>query len=275
VAALDADGNLLWYRSLVRDYPDITNQVGMAASPVLWKDVLLLPMENAGDSFAAALDANTGKNLWRSGRFRDINWVTPLVVEQQGGKGKAEVLFQTSNDVTAYEPRTGKVLWSLTGQGTSQVASPTQGEGLLLIAARQFLALRPGKELGGKPEIVWKSNKLSSGYTSPVYHQGRVYALTGVGLNCVDAKNGAFLWQQRIKGPFWASPVIADGKAYVANEDGLVTVIKLGKEPEVLATNDMKQAFLATPAIAGGAIYLRSDQTLFCVGPKKTEKQKQ
>src|SRR5260370_19533072 len=134
VAALDRDGNLLWYRSLVRDYPDITNQVGMAASPVLWKDVLLLPMENAGDSFAAGLDTRTGKNLWRSGRFRDINWVTPLLVEREG---KAEVLFQTTNDVTAYEPRTGKVLWTLSGQGTSSAASPTRGEGLLLIAGRQ------------------------------------------------------------------------------------------------------------------------------------------
>lgn len=80
LAALDADGNLLWYRALVRDYPTITNQVGMAASPVLYKDVLLLPLENAGDqSLALALDAGTGRNRWKAERTRDINWVTPLV----------------------------------------------------------------------------------------------------------------------------------------------------------------------------------------------------
>jgi len=264
VAALDRDDNLLWYRSLVRDYPDITNQVGMAASPVLWKDVLLVPMENAGDSFAAGLAAKTGKNLWRSKRFRDINWVTPLVVEREG---KAEAIFQTANDVTAYEPRTGKVLWTLTGRRTSSVASPAQGEGLLFVSAGPFLALRPGK--GDKPEIVWRTTKLSSGYTSPAYHQGRVYALTPIGLNCVDARNGQLLWQQRVKGQFSASPVFADGKAYVPSEAGVVTVIRLGKEPEVLATNDMEQTLLATPAIAGGAIYLRSDKTLFCIGSKK------
>ena len=264
VAALDRDGNLLWYRSLVGDYPDVTNQVGMAASPVLWQDVLLVPMENAGDSFAAGLDTKTGKNLWRSKRFRDINWVTPLVVERDG---KAEAIFQTTNDITAYEPRTGKVLWSLTGRHTSAVASPAQGEGLVFVPAGPFLALRPGT--GDKPEMVWRTTKLSSGYTSPAYHQGRVYALTSIGLNCVDAKNGQFLWQQRVKGQFWASPILADGKAYVTSEEGVVTVIRLGKEPEVLAANDMGQTLLATPAVSGGALYLRSDKTLFCIGTKK------
>ena len=264
LAALDRDGNLLWYRSLVGDYPDITNQVGMAASPGLWKDILLVPMENAGDSFAAGIDTKTGKNLWRSKRFRDINWVTPLVVERDG---KAEAIFQTANDVTAYEPRTGKVLWRLTGRRTSQVSSPIEGEGLVLVSGGPFLALRPGP--GGKPEVAWQSTKLSSGYASPVYHQGRVYAITRIGLNCVDAKNGQFLWQQRVKGPFSASPVIGDGKAYVTSEDGVVTVIQLGKEPEILAANDMSQTLLATPAIAGGAIYLRSDKMLFCIGAKK------
>ena len=109
LAAVDHDGNLLWYRSLVGDYPTITNQVGMAASPVVYKDVLLVPMENVGDSFAAALDKRTRANLWKVKRTKDINWVTPLIVEKGG---RAEVLFQTSKELTSYDINTGKVNWS-------------------------------------------------------------------------------------------------------------------------------------------------------------------
>src|SRR3954454_859248 len=119
LAALDADGNLLWYRSLARDYPDIGNQVGMAASPVLAGDTLLLPLENAGDSFAAGLDTRTGRNLWRVGRARDINWATPLVLEAPS-RG-ASALFQTGRDVTAYDPHTGKRQWTHQVPGQSSV----------------------------------------------------------------------------------------------------------------------------------------------------------
>jgi outer membrane protein assembly factor BamB len=266
LAALDLDGNQLWYRSLVRDYPDITNQVGMASSPVLSKGVLLVPMENAGDSFAAGIDTRTGKNLWKVSRTRCINWVTPLVVERDG---RAEAIFQTTTDVTAYEPATGKVLWSRTGRGTAEVASPVQGEGLLFIAGGELVALKQGKD-GGRPEVVWKSSRLPTGITTPLYHEGRVYGFkTNIGLTCLDARNGRFLWQQRVRGQYSASPVIGDGKAYLASEEGMVTVVQLGQEPKIVGENDMNQTLLATPAIAGGAIYLRSDQTLFCIGPKK------
>src|SRR5262245_50017218 len=261
LAALDLDGNLRWYRSLVSDYPDITNQVGLASSPIVHKGVLLVPMENPGDSFAAGLDTRTGKNLWKVPRVRGLNWVTPLVVERDG---RSEAIFQTNRDVTAYEPATGKVLWSLTGRATADIASPAQGEGLLFVVGREFLALKPDRN-GGRPTVVWKSNRLSTGMTSPVYHEGRVYGMKpSIGLSCLDARTGEPLWQQRVRGQFSASPVIADGKAYLASEEGVVTVVQLGQEPKILAENEVGQLLLATPAIANGAIYLRSDQTLLC-----------
>ncbi len=261
LAALDLQGNLLWYRSLVSDYPDITNQVGLASSPALWKDVLLVPMDNAGESFAAGLDAKTGKNLWKVARARKINWVTPMIVEQEG---KASAIFYSGADITAYEPATGKVLWTMLDRGASDTASPAQGNGLLFVPAREFVALMPSKD-GETPNVVWKSKVLRGSGASPVYYEGGVYGLTGVGLFCLDAKNGSEKWLQRVSGTFWASPVIADGKAYVTDDSGKVTVIKLGDQPDILATNDVGQKLLATPAIANGAIYLRSDETLFCI----------
>jgi outer membrane protein assembly factor BamB len=266
LAALDRDGNLLWYRSLARDYPDMTNQVGMAASPVLAGDTLLLPLENAGDSFALAVDVKTGKNRWRADRYRDINWVTPLVVR---ANGRTDVLFQTAKEITAYDPRTGKVRWSYAGDGLSSVPSPLAGEGgLIFVAGNAYTALRPGPD-GTTPEVVWKTNRIRPGYSTPVVSGGRVYGLTGVNVTCVSAKDGEPVWQQRLKGPFSASPVIGDGKLYAINEQGLTTVVALGEKPKVLATNALDETILATPAISGGAIYLRSDRRLWCVGGKK------
>lgn len=266
LAALDLDGTLRWYRSLVSDYPDITNQVGMASSPALWKDVLLLPLENAGESFAAGLDTRTGKNLWKVAREKCINWVSPVLTE---AGGQPAAVFYTPKDVTGYDPRTGQVLWSLTDRGGSEMQSPAQGNGLVFVPGRDFLALRPSKDVS-IPEVVWKSNKLGGGGgASPVYHDGRIYAMTSTGLRCADAKDGKEIWLQRVEGPAWASPVIADGKAYVTSETGAVTVIELGKEPKVLAKNNVGQPLLATPAVANGALYLRSDSSLFCVGGSK------
>src|SRR5262249_45336996 len=163
LAALDRDGTLLWYRSLVGDYPNVPNQVGMAASLVLSGDVLLLPMENAGDSFAAGIDRRSGKNLWRVKREQGINWVTPLVFTSGG---KPAVLFQTNNEATAYDVQTGKVLWTLREKDLSTIPSPAQGSGLLFLTGSQLRAVRPGTK--GEPEVVWQAGGVLGGFASPV-----------------------------------------------------------------------------------------------------------
>jgi outer membrane protein assembly factor BamB len=269
LAALDKDGNLLWYRSLVGDYPGITNQVGMAASPALAGNTLLLPMENAGDSFAAGIDKKTGKNKWKVKRLRDINWVTP-VVATIGGKTVA--LFGTSKDVTAYDPETGAVRWSYAGG--SSIPSPAVGDGVVFAAGGELVALRP-RQGGGAPEVLWKTGKLRAGYASPVYEKGRVYGMGGVAVSCLDARSGDEVWRLRVATPVAASPVLGDGKIYVVSELGVTTVLATGDKAKVLAKNALYEAkavsdrdrILATPAIAEGAIYLRSDRQLFCIGP--------
>jgi outer membrane protein assembly factor BamB len=265
LAAFDTEGNLLWYRSLEGDYPDVTNQVGMASSPILHGDTLLLPLENAGDSFAAGIDKRTGKNRWRVERAKDINWVTPVMAEING---QPCALFQTSHDLTAYDPETGKVRWTFTGESTLSIPSPVVAKGRVYVAGKEFLALRPGPG-GATPEVVWRSNKLNLSYATPVFHKDRLYGVVAVGVNCLDAASGEQLWQQRLTGPFSASPVIAGGKLYVVNEEGKTSVVQLGEKPKVLAVNDLKDTFLATPAVAGGALFLRSDRHLYCIAEGK------
>jgi outer membrane protein assembly factor BamB len=266
LACFDRQGDLLWYRSLMGDYRNITNQVGMAASPVLWQDTLVLPMENVGESFAAGLDKLTGKNRWKVERPRDINWPTPLLLE---GNGRTEVLFQSPEELAAYDPATGRKLWAYTGEGMSSVPSLVAAEGLIVLSGG--VALRRTEQAA--PQVVWSSPKIRPAYASPLYYQGRLYAInsSGILLNCADLHTGKVLWQERVKGPFSASPVAADGKLYLVNEDGLTTVVRPGDPPQILSTNALGEPMLATPAIADGALYLRSDQHLYCVAEKKKE----
>jgi outer membrane protein assembly factor BamB len=270
LVCLDADGNLLWYRALARDYPQLTNQVGMAASPVLWRDVLLLAVETPGDSFAAGLDWYTGRNRWKVERPREVNWVTPLVVSDHS---RAQAVFISSGEVTAYDPRTGRQCWSYTADGLSPTPSvPSAAAGERLVVTGGGVALRPGAR-GGEPAVAWKSDKLRPAYASPLYYRGQLFAVGNAAtlLDCFDMKTGEVRWQHRVRGPFSASPVAGDGKVYLVNEDGVTTVLRPGPRPRVVATNAIGEGVLATPAISGGALFLRSDRHLYCVAEDRGE----
>jgi outer membrane protein assembly factor BamB len=266
LVAYDRDGNLLWYRSLVSDYPTVTNQVGMASSPMLAGDVLVLPMDNAGESFIAGLDLRSGRNRWKVERVRDINWVTPAI--RTVGK-RTEVIFPAQKELVAYDAATGNRVWGFDGEGKiSTIPSAIVGEkNEVLVPAGDLISLQPGGE-GETPQVLWKSNRLKTGgYSTPLYYDGHVYALNSVGvLVCGDAKSGKMLWDVRLKGPFSASPIAADGRIFAVNEKGVTQVVKLGEKPEIEATNDLNDDMQATPAIAGGCIFLRSDSTLYCIG---------
>jgi outer membrane protein assembly factor BamB len=264
LAAFDRDGNLLWYRSLVGDYPTVGNNVGLAASPVLWKDVLIVPMDNVGESFAAGMDTRTGRNRWKVERPRGINWITPAVFSSAG---RPAVLFQSGKEATAYDPQTGEKLWTQEATGLSTIPSPVTGSDLVLAPGSQLLALRPSADRA-RVDVAWKSSKLSSSYATPVVYGEHVYAVNNAGVvNCVRLADGKLMWQsERLKGPFDASPVIGDGKMYLVNEEGTTTVLQLDTKPKVLAVNPLQEPMLATPAIAGGALFLRSDGHLFCIG---------
>jgi outer membrane protein assembly factor BamB len=188
------------------------------------------------------------------------------------GPGGAEVLFQSSDGITAYDPQTGEIKWRHSISGLSTICTPvTDGRLVLAPANGQLLALRPSEAKAG-PEEVWKSNKLHSAFASPVHFRGRVYAVNNTGVvNCVDAADGKLVWQsERTKGPYSSSPLVADGKLYLVNEEGLTTVLQIGDKPRVLATNALSETMLASPAVFRDAIFLRSDRHLFCIANEKS-----
>ncbi len=271
VVCLDSDGNLVWYRSLVGDYPTITNQVGMAASPVLAKDTLIIPMDNAGDeSFLAGLDVKTGKNRWKVARPRDINWVTPTVLPRGD---KTEVLFQGGDALVAYDAETGKKRWEYKAAGLSTIPSPILADGLVLVPGKELIALQPPNE-DSTPQVVWSNNKLTpTGYPTPLYYSKRIYSISGGSfLNSAEVADGTKMGEPlrfNAKGGFAASPLAADGKIYLFTQEGTGFVVKPGEKPELISTNPLGERILGTPAIANGAIYVRTDGHLICISEKK------
>jgi outer membrane protein assembly factor BamB len=263
LAAYEPDGTLRWYRSLVGDYPTITNQVGMAASPILVKDKLIVPMDNAGESFLAALDTKYGKNVWKVERPRDINWVTPLV---RSVGNTTEVLFDGPSGLTAYDATSGEKLWSSKLTSGSIPTGVLHGD-TLYMPVGGVTAIKLG-EKGPQETPVMKAKDVKPGMPSPLVYLGKVYAVNNSGIvSCADAKTGKTLYTERVKGAFSASPLAGDGKVYFLNETGACTVLDAKADTfELLATNDLGGETLGTPAIANGRIYIRTDKTLYAIG---------
>jgi outer membrane protein assembly factor BamB len=269
LAAFDLDGNLRWYRSLVTDYPEISNQVGMASSPILWKDFLIVPMDTIGDSFLAAVDTKYGKNVWKTERPKDINWVTPTL---RTVGDKAEVIFSAPAETRAYDAATGKKTWTVAAPGPSVPTAVLAGEKVLLPVAGGLSCLKPD---GDKMSEAWKSPKLATGYTSPLVYQDRVYGIGRAGtLLSADLRTGKDVWSERVgkgKGTFWASPVAADGHIFTFDDAGICTVVKAGGDSaKVVSTNDLKAEIMGTPAIANKAIFIPTSSGLFCIAAKKS-----
>jgi glucose dehydrogenase len=235
---------------------------------VLYQNKLIVPMDNAGESFLAALDVGTGKNLWKTERPRDINWVTPTIREINSSE--AEILLQGPRELTVFDANTGKKKWN--APAPSSAPSATFADGLLVLPTGGVTVYKPGE---GKLEEVWKSPKYRTGYSSPLYYDGRVYAANPTGVvYCADAKTGKSLWEERLQGKqtFSASPVAGDGKIYVLSETGRLLTIKsgdTGDNAEILGTSELKEEGLATPAISDGALFIRTDKNLWCIGAKK------
>ncbi len=266
LVCFDRDGDLVWYRSLVGDYPTVGNNVGMAASPALWRDRILVCMENVGESFAAGIDTKTGQNRWRVERPRGINWVTPTVIDHDG---QAAVVFQGAADLTAYEPAGGQKLWSLTSHKFATMASATVRDSVVFLPGDKFVAIQTPKA-NEEPKVLWENTKLRPQYASPLAYKNRLYTVGFNGIvNCSDADSGKVIWTHRLEGAYAASPLLAEGRLYVVAEDGTTHVMEASDEAKVLASNSVKDTILASPVAYDQAVFLRSDKYLYCFSGKK------
>ena len=275
----DLQGKLLWQKDLgaldqgAFDVPDY--QWGTAASPILWNGKVYVQADMHSNSFLAAFDAKTGKELWRTPRDSKPSWSTPTVVQ---GPQRAELVANGVEQVMGYDPETGKELWRLKGTSMISVPTPFTAHGLIYVFSgyyrnlRRAYAIRPGAQgdiTGSKESIVWMREEAPY-LSTPVVTGDNVYAFgnrgTGI-LNVYNAHTGATVYQQRLgEGTGASASVIAVGdRVYATNEDGDVYVLKAGDKYEQLAVNHMGEPVLATPAVTGDTLIVRGATHLFAI----------
>jgi outer membrane protein assembly factor BamB len=266
LVCLDLQGKLLWYRGLTFDYPKAGNDVGMSSSPLVVDEKVIVQVENQGDSFAAALDARTGETRWRIARDAQPSWCSPTLFTSDNGK--KWVLLQSAMRLTAHDVETGEQEWQLKKE-CQGIPSPAVAAGRVYVAAEGLTSLHPAS--GAETETAWKAIKLGPGAASPLCDGQRIFTINRAPvLTCSNASNGEILWQQRLKGAFWATPLLVGEHLYCVNFDGQCLVVKAGAEKgEIIATNDFGEAIQSSPAVAEGALFFRSDKHLWKVAEKK------
>jgi outer membrane protein assembly factor BamB len=158
---------------------------------------------------------------------------------------------------------TGKTAWSY-DDGASTIPSSVIADGVVYIPSHGITAVKPPRG-SANPEVLWRGPKLGPSTPSPLAYDGCLYSVNNAGvLICADIKSGTEKWKLRLEGPFSGTPVAAAGLLYFFNEKGVGQVIKLGDTSgEIVATNDLGEMFMCTPAVANGGIYVRSDTTLW------------
>jgi outer membrane protein assembly factor BamB len=264
LAALDLDGNLLWYRGLASDYPEAGNDAGMSSSPVYAGDTVIVQVESQGDSFAAGIDPETGENRWKIDRKKVSSWASPVTI--RGSQSDRDVvLLQGPAGLSAHDAYTGRELWKHAEECAGIASTTIVGE-TLFVPCGGLTALRPESD-GKPPQVLWRQNRLSPTACSPVIHDGKVYTINRTVLVCGDAKTGDVLWQTRLaSGQYWATPIIAGEHLYAISYEGQAQVVKLPKgdgTAEIVGRSNFGEQILGTPAVADGAMFVRSDRHLW------------
>jgi outer membrane protein assembly factor BamB len=266
VFCLDLEGNLLWMRGLTRDYPNASNSLGMASSPLLADGTLVLSVENDSESFAIGLDAKTGLNRWKIERPKASNWSSPVLVSPEQGAPLVGLL--SASGIHFVDAATGKEHTRFEGGG-STVASLTPAKGTLLVPAKGTTALRLPSP-NAAPEVLWQNAQMINSTVSPVALKDRVYTLNNAGiLKCSQLGSGEKVWQLRTTGPYSATPVASGDFLYLINEKGLLQAVDTtAPEGSIASTLDLRDTFIGTPSIGGKALYLRSDSHLYRISAR-------
>jgi outer membrane protein assembly factor BamB len=264
---LDLDGNLQWYRGLGLDFPKAGNDVGMSSSPIVAGGAVIVQSESQGDAFALGLDMLTGETLWRENRKLGANWASPALLRDS--EGKEVVLLQSSDVLTAHEPRTGKQVWKF-DTSCSVIPSTTAVNDRVFLPARGLTVLE-ATATSTSPTVSWESSKLGPGNASPVIVGEQVYVLNSAGvLTCGDVGTGDVLWQMRLAGKFWATPVIAGGRIYCFNDAGKTFVVQAGAEkPAEAVTGELGEPVFGSPAVSGEALFVRTEKHLWKIADKE------
>ena len=285
-AAIDTKSfKVLWER---RDI-EVNHFRGAGSSPIIFRNLLLMHFDGSDHQFVMALDKNTGKTVWQTKRsidFQDLDvngkpaaegdlrkaFSTPHV---ERINGRWEMISLGAKAAYSYDPLTGKELWRVEERAQHSASTrPVIGHGMIFFptgfSAGQLLAVRTGGQgLITDTHIAWRVKRGVPNKPSILLVDDLIYMIGDTGIaSCIAAKTGEQIWQERIGGEYSASPVYADGRLWFFSEGGKTTVLKPGRVFEKLAENELADGFLASPAIAGKAFYLRTRTHLYRIEEK-------
>jgi outer membrane protein assembly factor BamB len=282
--AWDYSGKELWRVNLgTLDsgwFFDPSFQWGHSSSPIIYRNAVILQADVQKGSFIAAWDVATGKPLWRTERADEIStWGTPTIARTADGR---DVLVTNGTKVRGYDPSSGKQLWTLGPNSEITIGTPVAGNGLVYVTGgyppvRPIYAIRPGAEgdislqkgQESNQAIAWSNMTEGTYIPTPLLYDGYLFTLNINGvLTAYDPQTGKRAFRGRVGtgGAFSASPVGADGRLYIASEDGEVYVISATPDMKQIAKNDMKEVIMSTPAISDGLVVLRTMGHLYGVG---------
>ena len=284
--AYDFSGKLLWQKDLgVLDagfYQVPSAQWGYATSPIIHDGMVLILADVQKDSFLAAFDVQTGKQLWRTSRQDVPTFGSPAIAPYTAnGANGQQVVVNGWKQSGGYDLKTGKQLWTLKGGGDIPVPTPVIGNGMILLTSahgsdRPIFALKTdavGTITPESPSVVWKQEKAGNYMQTPLLHNGIGYFCLDSGVfSAYQLATGERLFQKRLgagTSGFSSSAVSAGGKLYVTNEEGHTYVLALGREYQLLGENDLGETVMASPAIADGVLYFRGRNNIFAIGAKK------
>ena len=268
----DMNGKIVWHRA----FGPIDNYHGPAGSPVLYKDRVFLYQDHEGSSaqkaFVAAFDARTGNTVWETPRTQTVGWGTPVVINTGT---RDELVVNSQQHVTAYDPDNGKPLWMVRGMTFEVIPTPVVGDGLVFASsgrAGPTLAIRPGGSGDvTATHVAWSTPRGSPFVPSGIVHDGLLYLVNDMQsiLTVYETKTGTLVYQGRMgvaqREGFSASPVIVNNELFFTNDDGETFVVKAGRQFALLHTNSLGERTLASPALVDGTWYWRSDRHLLAI----------
>jgi outer membrane protein assembly factor BamB len=289
----DMDGHLRWQKDwgTLRTSPMVYNDApepsgallewGFASSPIIYGSRIFVQCDVLTNGFVAALNLEDGKELWRTRRDDTATWSTPNVCAE----GRLQLVVNGWKHMGGYDLETGAEIWRMAGGGDCPVPTPVVSNGLIFLMsahgprrpiyavrtdARGDVSLRDG---ASNRYVAWSALHGGSYMLTPLVYGGYLYSchIDGI-LSCYEASTGKEIYKERLgngSAGFTASPVLSEGKIYFASEQGAVFVVKAGRDFAVLATNQINEVCMATPAISEGAIFFRTQGNIVAVGRPK------
>ncbi len=270
-----SSGKVLWTR---RDLK-LNHKEGPGSSPILAGDMLVVHCDGLDVQYIIGLNKHTGETAWKTDRSIDLTphiddfrkaYSTPLLTEVNGNP---QLISTAAHCAYGYDPATGRELWRVPYNGFSNVSRPVVGQGAMFLNTGYIRAQLWAVPLGQSGQIddsrvMWKFTRTVPTKPSILLVNGLMYMVFDKGgvLTCLDSKTGEEVWTHRLGGSYSASPIYAAARIYFFDEDGQATVIAPGREYTELAINKLDEGCMASPAVAGESIILRTKHCLYRIG---------